>query len=117
MKNPDGVGGFDVSMGDVLDLPQTVLQTIRRSYQCDARRKEAYLDTYVHHHPWPSWRRITEVLTRFRFHQQAVDVESTYVQGMLHQQEYLSFPTLVFNSNLTQAHHEVGRLDDPDMPI
>ena len=46
------------------------------------KRKDAYLDTYVHHHPCPSWKTISEVLRRYNLNQQANEVENTYVQGM-----------------------------------
>ena len=52
------------SIGKQLYLPQSAIEDIRKSYQSEAKRKEAYLDTYAHHHPCPSWRRIGEVLRR-----------------------------------------------------
>ena len=83
VKDPDNVGVYgDDSIGDFLSLPQSALQEIRRSYQSDSKRKEAYLDTYANHHPSPSWKRVSEVLRTCDLDQQADEVENTYVQGM-----------------------------------
>ena len=68
--------------GKDLGLPESALEEIKRSYQSWAKRKEAYLDTYIHHHPCPSWKRISELLERYSLEQQASEVEGTYIQGM-----------------------------------
>ena len=75
---------FDRShdIGKDLGLPKSALKEIKRSYQSWAKRKEAYLDTYIHHHPCPSWKRISELLKRYSLRRQASEVEGTYVQGM-----------------------------------
>ena len=68
-------------LGD-LDLPQSEIDRIQKNYQSPTRRKEAYLDLYVHQHPCPTWGRIAVVLHRVNLHQQADLVESTYVKGI-----------------------------------
>ena len=75
---------FDRScdFGEDLGLPYSALEEIRKSYQSWAKRKEAYLDTYIHHHPCPSWKRVSELLEIYSLEQQAREVEGTYVQGM-----------------------------------
>ena len=74
---------FDVvGIGEQLGLPQSALEEIRKSYQSKAKRKEAYLDTYAHHHPCPLWNKINEVLWECDLYQQAQEVNNTYVQGM-----------------------------------
>ena len=84
--DPDVVEIFEdtqtVSMGDSLGLPQSALEEIRRSYQSNTERKEAYLDTYTHHHPCPSWKKISEVLKDCNLHKQAEEVENTYIQSV-----------------------------------
>ena len=82
VENPDRPIHFMESIGEQLYLPQSAMEDIRKSYQSEAKRKEAYLDTYAHHHPCPSWKRIGEVLRRCDLDQQADEVENTYVQGM-----------------------------------
>ena len=83
VKDPDRFGLLgDNGIGECLGLPKSALEEIRRSYQSKTKRKDAYLDTYTHRHPCPSWKKISEVLGRCRFHQQAKEVENTYVQGM-----------------------------------
>ena len=77
------VEGYKVGfIGEYLGLPKSALEEIRRSYQSVTRCKDAYLDTYTHHHPCPSWKNISEVLRECYLHQQADEVENTYVQGM-----------------------------------
>ena len=70
-----GIVGF-------LGLPESAFTEIKKRYQSKDKRKEAYLDTYVHYHPCPSWKVIHEVLGKCSLHQQAEEVEVTYVQGM-----------------------------------
>ena len=75
-----GFHGYDI--GGFLGLPESALTEIRKRYQSKAKRKEAYLDTYVHYHPCPSWKAIHELLGKCSLRQQAKEVEITYVQGM-----------------------------------
>ena len=82
VKDPDRVGYGYGSIGEYLGLPESVLEEIRRSYQSKTKRKDAYLDTYTHRHPCPSWKKISEVLRKYHLRQQADEVENTYVQGM-----------------------------------
>ena len=64
-----------------LGLPQSEIARIQKDYQSPTRRKEAYLDLYVHQHPCPTWTDIAEVLRHFDLPQQADLVENTYVKG------------------------------------
>ena len=69
-------------LGDCLDLSQSERDKIIKNYRSPTQRKEAYLDLYVHQHPYPSWREIALVLRRwFSLDQQADLVENTYVKG------------------------------------
>ena len=81
VKDPDRVGFFG-SIGALLGLPQSAVEEIKRSYQSPTQRKEAYLDTYTHQHPCPSWKKVVETLRWCFLYQQADAVENTYVQGM-----------------------------------
>ena len=72
----------NLSIGEMLSLPESVLEEIKRDYLSMAKRKEAYLDTYTHHHPCPSWKKISEVLRRCDLYLEADEVENIYVQGM-----------------------------------
>ena len=69
-------------IGRFLRLPESALAEIRKRYQSKDKRKEAYLDTYVHYHPCPSWKVIQDVLGKCFLRQQAEEVKITYVQGM-----------------------------------
>ena len=80
LKDPDSAGLLGI--GVYLGLPESVLGEIRRSYQSKTKRKDAYLDTYTHRHPCPSWKKISDVLRVCYLDQQANEVENTYVQGM-----------------------------------
>ena len=89
MKDPDEVEEIFrddafvwIGIGEWLGLPESALVKIKKSYQSKTKRKDAYLDTYSHHHPCPSWKKINEVLRRCELYQQADEVENTYVQGM-----------------------------------
>ena len=65
-----------------LGLPQSEIARIQKDYQSPTRRKEAYLDLYVHQHPCPTWTDIAAVLhLRFDLPQQADFVVNTYVKG------------------------------------
>ena len=72
--------GYDI--GWFLGLPASALAEIKKRYQSWDKRKEAYLDTYVHYHPCPSWKAIHKLLKNCSLHQQAEKVEITYIQGM-----------------------------------
>ena len=80
--DPDRVGFFGNSIGEELGLPKSVLEEIMRSYQSKTKRKDAYLDTYTHRHPCPSWKKISEALRDCDLDRQAYEVKNTYVQGM-----------------------------------
>ena len=71
-----------IGIGEFLGLSKSALVEIERSYHSWAKRKEAYLDTYVHRHPCPSWKKISELLKKYSLKQQAGEVEDTYIQGM-----------------------------------
>ena len=71
-----------IGIGEFLGLSKFALAEIKRSYQSWAKRNEAYLDTYIHHHPCPSWKKISELLKKYYLKQQAGEVEDTYIQGM-----------------------------------
>jgi hypothetical protein len=77
-KVVDWLGGEDC-----LGLPQSEINRIKKDYQSPTRRKEAYLDLYVHQHPCPTWNRVAELLRSWiaYLHQQANLVENTYVKG------------------------------------
>ena len=81
-ENPYVYRPFGYDIGGFLHLPESALAEIRKRYQRMDKRKEAYLDTYVHYHPCPSWKAIHELLGKCSLHQQAKEVEITYVQGM-----------------------------------
>ena len=84
MRNPDKVYP-EVNSGSIgyyLGLPQSALEEIRSSFQSATERKDAYLDTYSHHHPCPSWRKVADVLEGCSLYQEAEEVEDTYVKGM-----------------------------------
>jgi hypothetical protein len=70
------------SMSIELDTSLFKRMEFKRNYQNPAKRKEAYLDYYVHNHPLASWTRIAKVLHSCRLSQQAAVVENTYIQGM-----------------------------------
>ena len=70
------------SIGEMLGLPQSGVEEIKRSYQSPTQLKEAYLDTYTHQHPCPSWKKVAETLEVCDLDQQADEVQNTYIQGM-----------------------------------
>ena len=83
MEDPDRIGFLsDKSIGRMLGLPQSALEEIRSSFQSATERKDAYLDTYSHHHPCPSWREVADVLKPCDLYQEAREVKDTYVKGM-----------------------------------
>ena len=82
VKDPDRIGYSSLSIGQFLGLPQSAVEEIKRSYRSPARQKDAYLDTYTHQHPCPSWKKVAKTIRLCGLHQQADEVENTYVQGM-----------------------------------
>ena len=69
-------------LGGYLDLPQYEMDRIQKDYQSPTQRKEAYLDLYVHQHPYPTWSQIARVLCYcVHLPHQADLVENTYVKG------------------------------------
>ena len=66
---------------DCLGLPQSEIDRIQKDYQSPTQRKEAYLDLYVHQHPYPTWRQVAVVLYQAALRQQADLVKNTYVKG------------------------------------
>ena len=66
-----------------LNLPESEVDNIKSSYDSPMQRKEAYLDLYVHQHPYPSWANISGTLRVLGLYQQADFVENTYVKGTL----------------------------------
>ena len=82
LEEPDEPDPYTIGIGELLGLPQSAMKEMKKSYQSKAKRKEAYLDTYAHYHPCPSWKKISKVLRNCELHQQADEVENTYVQGM-----------------------------------
>ena len=75
--DPEEVDEF----GRYLGLPQSEMDRIQKDYQSPTQRKEAYLDIYVHQHPYPTWSQIARVLRSVNLRQQADMVENTYVKG------------------------------------
>ena len=73
---------FVDAIGAYLDTPSSKGGEFRRNYRNPARRKEAYLDYYVHNHPTASWVKIAETLRRYLVPRQAAVVENTYIQGI-----------------------------------
>ena len=70
-----------ISIGMLLGLPQSAVEEIKRSYQSHTKRLDAYLDTYSHQHPCPSWKKVAKALRRCEAYQLADEVDNTYVQG------------------------------------
>ena len=64
-----------------LDTPLFKREEFKMTYQNPDRRKEAYLDYYVHNHPLASWTKVAETLRVFGLLQEANVVENTYIQG------------------------------------
>ena len=80
----DGYVEYDVFdfLGVFLDIPLSKREEFRMNYKDPARRKEAYLDYYVHNNPFASWTKVAEVLHGCGLYEQATVVENTYVKGM-----------------------------------
>ena len=72
-----------------LKTPSSKKAELQSNYRDRARRKEAYLDSYVHNHPLASWTEVAKALRRYGPPGQADVVENTYIQGM-HLQSNLS---------------------------
>ena len=66
-----------------LGLPQSERARIQKDYQSPAQRKEAYLDFYIHQHPYPTWIEVAGVLRSVDLPHQATLVENTYVKGTI----------------------------------
>ena len=68
---------------DRLELPKSEVDKINENYHNPTQGKEAYLDLYVHQHPFPSWEKIAKLLCyHLNLKQQADLVQNTYVTGM-----------------------------------
>ena len=70
------------SMGAYLDTPDSKRKEFKMNYRNPARRKEAYLDCYIHNHRAASWTGVAQALRRYGLPQQADRVENTYIQGI-----------------------------------
>ena len=79
--DPDIVDIFEdlctLSLRDFLDLLWSTMEEIRKSYQENVKCKEAYLDTYTHHHPCPLWKEISKALRDCNLCEQASKIENT----------------------------------------
>ena len=62
-------------------VPDSKRVEIRSLYQSDHYRMEAMVDSYVRHHPTPSWKRVAEALQRVNLHKPADVVANNYVKG------------------------------------
>lgn len=83
VRDPDRVGSLQrQTIGQFLGLPLSIRKEIKATYRNPSQWKMAYLDMYTHHHPCPSWKRISETLRQCDLHQRADEVEYTYVQGI-----------------------------------
>ena len=76
-----GDGKID-RMGNYLRIPLSKKEEFKMNYKNPARRKEAYLDYYVHNNPVASWTRIAQILYYCDLPQHTAVVENTYIQGM-----------------------------------
>ena len=65
-----------------LGTPSSKVEEFEMNYKDPARRKEAYLDYYVHNNPLASWTRVAGALHYCQLPEQATVVENTYVKGM-----------------------------------
>ena len=74
--------GYVDDMGDYLDTPLSKAEEFKTNYKNPTRRKEAYLDYYVHNNPLTSWTKITDILNYCHLPQQAAVVKNTYIQGI-----------------------------------
>ena len=70
-------------VGVWLDLPQSKRDEIERNYHNLAQRIDAYIDAYVNDHYFPTWTQVARTLRIVNLRHQAVEVESTYVQGTI----------------------------------
>ena len=71
----------DEDIGNWLELPESRVNEIKIRYDSPFRRKEAYLDLYATHHPYPDWKHVASSLRSIGLLHQADEVKSTYVQG------------------------------------
>ena len=76
-------------MGDSLDTSSAKSANFQMNYQNPTKRKEAYLDHYVHNHPAPSWGTVAVALTSGGLYQQANMVQNTYIHGIYIQSLYV----------------------------
>ena len=70
-------------VGVRLGLPDSKKNEVQRNYHSPAQKREAYIDVYVNEHPHPTWKRLSQVLCWVELHNQAEEVERTYVQGTI----------------------------------
>ena len=70
-------------VGVRLGLPNSNRSEIKRNYHSPAQRREAYIDVYVNEHPYPTWKKLSQLLRWFGLPNQADEVESTYVEGTI----------------------------------
>ena len=69
-------------LGGYLQTPSSKSGEFQMNYKDPARRKEAYLDYYVHNNPFASWTVVVGALRLCGLPEQATVVENTYVKGM-----------------------------------
>ena len=69
-------------LGIYLRTPSSKIEEFTMNYKDPARRKEAYLDYYVHNNPLASWTKVAGALRGFGLPEQATVVENTYVKGL-----------------------------------
>ena len=81
----------DIEVVSELYLETPLLKQLRfqMKYQNPAKRKEAYLDHYVHNHPVASWTMIAQALHVCRLSEEAAMVENTYIHGILYRKVIL----------------------------
>ena len=70
------------NLGGYLGTPLSKITEFKMNYKDPARRKEAYLDYYVHNNPLASWTKVARALHYYGLPEQATVVENTYVKGM-----------------------------------
>ena len=104
-----------------LDLPESKVHKIE--INCDSflrrsflQRSEAYLDFYATHHPCPSWKHIARSLRRIHLFRQAVEVESTYVQGTCTMYKHACHSVPGERLNITHTFGTHGRLPGIKVP-
>ena len=73
-----------------LNTPLSKRNEFQMNYKNPARRKEAYLDYYVHNNPLASWTKIADTLNACSLRQQAAVVKNTYIRGIPLQSSHYS---------------------------